>query len=64
MNFLSFVTSLEAFEFWKLTVRAGVGFALGLHIRLTPWQNKTDDGTTLDIALGLAQLTLTVHGNK
>lgn len=64
MNFLSLVTSLEVFEFWKLTVRANVGFALGFHVRLNHWENKTDDGSTLDIALGLVQCTVTVHANR
>ena len=64
MNFLSLVGSLELFEFWKLTAKANAGIALGLHVKLSPWQNKTDDGFTVDIALGFVQTTITVHANK
>ena len=64
MNFVSLVGSLEFFEFWKLTIRANAGFALGIHVKLSPWQNKTDDGFTLDIALGFVQGVISVHANK
>jgi hypothetical protein len=64
MNFVSLVGSLELFEFWKLTVRVNVGISLGLHVRLNHWENKTDDGFTLDIALGLVQGLISVHANK
>jgi len=64
MNFLSLVTSLEVFEFWKLTVRVNVGISLGIHIKLNHWENKTDDGFTLDIGLGLIQGIVSVHANR
>jgi len=64
MNFVSLIGSVEFFEFWKVTTRLNVGFALGLHIKLSPWINKTDDGLTLDIALGFVQATISVHGNR
>jgi len=64
MNFLSAIGSLEFFEFWKLTVRANAGIALGVHVRLTPWQNKTDDGFTVSVALGLVECLISVHANR
>lgn len=64
MNFISLNSTVEFFEFWKFSARANVGFALGLHVRLRPWLNKTDDGMTLDVALGFVQLTLTTHANR
>ena len=64
MNFVSLVTSLEAFEFWKVSVRANIGIALGLHVRLNHWENKTDDGFTLDVGLGLVQGLISVHANR
>lgn len=64
MNFVSLVSSLEFFESWKLTVRANVGIALGVHVKLTPWVNSTDDGFTFDVALGFVQLTISVHANR
>lgn len=64
MNFVSLTGSVEFFEFWKFSTQANVGISLGVHVRLNPWQNKTDDGFTLDIALGLAQLKISVHANR
>ena len=64
MNFVSFVASLEAFEFWKITVRANAGISLGLHVKLNHWENKTDDGFTLDVGLGLVQGSISVHANR
>ena len=64
MNFISLVSSLEFFEFWKLTIRANVGFALGVHVKFSPWMNKTDDGFTVDIALGFVQVVFTSHANR
>lgn len=64
MNFVSLVGSLEFFEFWKLTVRANIGITLGVHVRLTPWVNSTDDGFTFDVALGLVQGVISVHANR
>lgn len=64
MNFLSLVTSLEVFEFWKISVRVNVGIALGVHVKLNHWENKTDDGFTLDVGLGLVQSIVSVHANR
>ena len=63
MKLLTLVSSVEILEFFKVTLKASAGF-LGFDFEFNKWENKTDFGLTVNIALGIVSGSVSIHANK
>jgi hypothetical protein len=63
MELISINSTLEIFSFYKVKVRAAVGF-VGFTVDGTLWQNRYGDGASFELGLGLVNVKFEVQADK